>query len=101
MPPKSNYICFYRPSPAHSLLGLAGRGDAEAQAALGRLYLEGRPATSHDTYDGDEITVSSFTPAFPRDRAEAASWLQKAADQGHAAARRLLDVVRTRARGIH
>jgi TPR repeat protein len=98
--PQPGFICFYRPGISHSLRFEADQGDAEAQFELGRLYLEGRDEQSHTSKNGSDV-VSSFTPAFARNQAEAALWLQKAADQGHGEAHRLLEAVRAEPRGVH
>ena len=96
-----DFICFYRPDISHSLRWDADHGDPEAQAALGRLYFEGRPERAWDTDTDKDLIVSSFTPAFEQDLTLAAEWLQKAADQGHAEAKRLLGTVLAKAKCIH
>ena len=96
-----DFICFYRPDVSHSLRWDADHGDPEAQAALGRLYFEGRAERAADIDIGKDLMVSSFTPAFEQDFAQAAKWLRKAAEQGHAAAKRLLGTVLAKAKGIH
>ncbi len=102
MEPKSkDFICLYRPSADDSVRWNAEHGDAEAQAALGWLYLEGRLEHATDTDTGKDLIVSSFTPAFEQDLAAAAKWLRKAADQGHAEAKRLLATLLAKAKGVH
>jgi TPR repeat protein len=96
-----DYICFYRPDVSHSLRPDADHGDPDAQAALGRLFFEGRPQHATDTDAGKDLIVSSFTPAFEQDLVQAAKWLQKAADQGHAEAKRLLETVLAEGPGVH
>lgn len=96
-----DFICFYRPDISHSLTWDADQGDAKAQAALGRLYFEGRPERATDTDTGKDLIVSSFTPAFEQDLARAAKWLRPAADQGHVEAKRLLGSVLAKAKGVH
>ena len=98
---KKEFICFYRRDVACSLTWDAERGDVEAQAALGRLYFEGRreETTTQDT--GHDVIVTSFTPPFEANLAMAAAWLQKAARQGHAEAKRLLTTVLSHAEGVH
>ena len=83
------------------MLALADDGDADAQAALGRLYFEGRAERATDTDTGKDLIVSSFTPAFEQDLGQAAKWLRKAAAQGHAEAKQLLATVLAKAKGIH
>ncbi len=95
-----DFICFYRPDAGDSLWGDAGRGNPEAQAALGRLYLEGSPQRTSDIETEDAI-VSSFTPAFEPDLSQATKWLQKAARQGHTEAKRLLGAILAKAKGVH
>ena len=95
-----DFICFYRPDAGDSLWGDADRGNPEAQAALGRLYLEGSPKRTSDIETEDAI-VSSFTPAFEPDLSQATKWLQKAARQGHTEAKRLLGAILAKAKGIH
>ena len=87
-----DFMCMYRPNLSHSLSRDAEHGDAEAQAALGRLYLKGRP---------EQSTESSFTPAVEQNPAQATEWLRKAADQGHAEAKRLLESALAKTRGVH
>lgn len=63
-----------------SLRAQAGQGDAEAQALLGGLYLEG-----HDV---------------PQDYAEARKWLERAAGQGDADAQALLGIMYFLGQGV-
>ncbi len=94
-------MCFYRPGPpGASLRHSAEQGDVEAQAALGRLYFEGRPETSSSDDTGD-VVVSSFTPAFEPNLTQSVKWLRKAAKQGHAEAKSLLETVLGKAKGVH
>ncbi len=95
-----DFICFYRPAVSHTLTWDAEHGDREAQAALGRLYFEGRSEHAN-TDTGKGLIVSSFTPAFEQDLPQAARWLRKAARQGHLEAKRLLEIVLAKAKGIH
>ncbi len=93
-------ICFYRPDAGDSLWSDADHGDPEAQAALGRLYFEGRAERATDTDTGRGFIVSSFTPGFEQDLAQAAKWLRKAANQGHAEAKQLLGTVLAKSKDI-
>lgn len=95
-----DFICFYRPDASESLRWEADRGNPDAQTALGRLYLEGSPQRTSDT-ETEDLLVSSYTPAFEPDLAQATKWLQKAARQGHAGAKRLLGAILAKAKGIH
>lgn len=88
-----NFIGSFRPDAADSLRWSANYGYAEAPAALGRLYLEGRPESATDADAGKDLMVSSFTPALEQVLAQAAKWLRKAADQGHVEAKRLFGTV--------
>lgn len=84
--------CAYHPPPDFFLRTAAEEGDPQAQFTLGRLCYEGAPETTSGV---------SFTEAFEQDHAQAAMWLQKAADQGHAGAAGLLEVVRAQGKGVH
>lgn len=95
------FIGSFRPDAADSLRWSANHGYAEAPAALGRPYSEGRPGSATDADAGKDLIVSSFTPALVQDLAQAAKWLRKAADQGHAEAKRLLGTVLAKPREIH
>ena len=95
-----DFICFYRSNASESLSWDADRGNSEAQAALGRLYLEGSPKRTSKT-ETENLIVSSFTPAIEPDLSQATKWLQKAARQGHAGAKRLLAAILAKAKGIH
>lgn len=95
-----DFICFYRPGAGDSLRWDADRGNPEAQAALGRLYLEGSSQRTSNT-ETEDLLVSSFTPAFEPDLSQATKWLQKAARQGHAGAKQLLGAILAKAKGIH
>lgn len=97
----ADFICFYRPSPTSSLHREADRGDAEAQAELGRLYFEGRAKSARDTEYESGLVVGSYTPAVEQDLTAAVKWLRKAANQGHADAKRLLETVLAKAKGVH
>ena len=99
MAPK-RFMCFYRPGPGGSLRHDAEQGDVEAQAALGRLYFEGRPETTSSDDTGD-VVMSSFTPAVEPNLAQSVKWLRKAANKGHADAKRLLETVLAKAKGVH
>ena len=94
-----DFICFYRPAVTASLEREAARGDVEAQAALGRLYFEGRPESASNTNTDNRSIVSSFTPAVEQEGA--VKWLRKAAKQGHTEAKRLLETVLAKAKGVH
>ena len=94
------FMCLYRPDPGGSLLHDAEQGDVEAQAALGRLYFEGRSETTSSNDTGD-VVMSSFTPAVKPDLTQSVMWLRKAANQGHADAKRLLKTVLATAKGVH
>ncbi len=99
-----SFTCLYRPTFSHGLLADAEEGDAGAQFALGRLYFEGRADKSHTSHGGKDgkDTVASFTPGVPRRHVAAAALLQKAADQGHTEAQKLLEVVKLHTpRGVH
>ena len=97
----ADFICFYRPSPRSSLHREADRGDAEAQAELGRLYFEGRPKSAVDAKYESGLVVGSYTPPVEQDLTAAVKWLRKAADQGHADAKRLIETVLAKAKGVH
>lgn len=97
----ADFICFYRPSPTSSLHREADRGDAEAQAELGRLYFEGRPESARNTKYETGLLVGSYTPAVEQNLTAAVKWLRRAADQGHADAKRLLETVLAKAKGVH
>ncbi len=97
----AEFICFYRPSPTSSLHREADRGDAEAQAELGRLYFEGRPKSARDRKYDNGLVVGSYTPPVEQDLIAAVKWLRKAANQGHADAKRLLETVLAKAKGVH
>lgn len=99
--PKQESMRFYRPGADDFLRPDAERGDANAQVALGRLYFEGRPqrATVNDT--GKGVVVTSFTPAIEPNPIQAVKWVLRAANQGHAEARRLLGTVLVMIRGVH
>ncbi len=84
--------CSYHPPPDFFLRMAAEKGDVQAQLALGRLCYEGAPQTTSGV---------SFTDAVEPDHAQAAMWLQKATDQGHAGAAELLEVVRAYGKGVH
>ena len=96
--------CFYTPGISAPLQKSADAGDAEAQFELGRLYFEGRADESHiinDGSDGKDV-VARFTPGLPQSHAEAATLLQKAAEQGHTGARQLPEVVKLHIpKGVH
>jgi TPR repeat protein len=101
---KPSFICIYRPSYGARLFGFAAEGDADAQFQYGRLLFEGRAAESHTSYSGKDgkDVFCSYTPAEPRSYPAAVEWLQKAADQGHAEARQLLEVVKLHVKdGVH
>ena len=100
MAPKQ-FMCFYRPNVDHPIRSDAESGDADAQFALGRLYFEGRRQTSTSDERHNDLVVSSFTPAFEPDLAQAVKWLRKAADQGHAEAKGFLETVLAKANGVH
>lgn len=104
-PPRPPRVaCFYRPGIAGPLKASAEAGDAEAQFELGRLYFEGRADESHISNDGSngEDIVASFIPGVPQSHVEAATLLQKAAQQGHTGARKLLEVVKLHLpKGVH
>lgn len=87
-------MCFYRPTFSHTLLAEVEAGNPNAQFELGRLYFEGRAAAAHDTYDAGTLVSSSFTPEVPRNHLTAARLLQLSADQGHAGAQQLLEVLK-------
>jgi TPR repeat protein len=97
-------MCFYRPTFSHSLMADVEKGDADAQFELGRIYFEGRADESHTNHygkDGEDV-VASFVPGVPRHHAAAAALLQKAADQGHLEAQKLLEVVKLHTpKGVH
>lgn len=95
--PNKPFMCFYRPDPGGPLRHHAERGDMEAQAALGRLYFEGRLETSSSDETGG-VVVSSFTPAVQPNLTQSVKRLRKAAKQGHAEAKRLLETVLAKAR---
>jgi len=98
---KPSFMCLYRRGFGVELYGPAEQGDATAQFALGRLYFQGRAAeshTSHSGLDGRDI-ICSYTPAFEPHYPLAMKWLQQAADQGHAEARQLLEVVKLHVKG--
>ena len=92
-----------RPTFSHALLADLRRGDADAQFAMGRVYFEGRADASSNTVSKDgKHGIASFTPGVARDHAAAVRLLQKAADQGHAEAQKLLEVVKLHTpRGVH
>lgn len=99
MTPK-RFMCFYRPDPGGSLRHDAEQGDVEAQAALGRLYFEGRSETTSSDDTGD-VVMSSFTPAVTPNLTQSVKWLRKAANKGHADAKCLLKTVLATAKGVH
>ena len=88
----SRIRCLYRPPHDFFLRVAAEEGDPEAQFKLGRLCYEGAP---------QEASGVSFTDAFEQDHTQAGMWLQKAADQGHAGAAGLLEVIGFRGKGVH
>ena len=88
----SRIRCVYHPPHDFFLRMAAEEGDPQAQFNLGRLCYEGAP---------QESSGVDFTDAFEQDHAQAAMWLQKAADQGHAEAAGLLEVVRAQGKGVH
>ena len=95
-------MCFYRPTFSHTLLAEVEKGNADAQFELGRIYFEGRAAAAHDTYKDGKLVTASYTDGVPRNHRAAADLLQKAASQGHAEARQLLEVLkRHTATGVH
>jgi TPR repeat protein len=93
----------FRPTLSHTLMAQADRGDADGQFELGRIYFEGRADASSNTVSKDgKHGIASFMPGLPRNHAAAAALLQKAADQGHTAARRLLEYVKLHtAKDVH
>jgi TPR repeat protein len=101
---KPSFMCLYRPTFSHTLLSGVDEGHPDAQFELGRLYLEGRAAQSHNSYSGKDgkDVVASYTPAFERTYLAAEKWLQKAGDQGHPEAQQLLEVVKLHIKdGVH
>lgn len=100
----AEFICFSRPTHSHTLTAAVEAGDPDALYEMGRLYFEGRDA-AHSTKrygEGGEHVVASYIPGVPRHHAAAEELLQKAADQGHEEARKLLAVVRLGSKlGIH
>lgn len=101
---EADFICFYRPTHSHTLTAAVEAGDPDALYEMGRLYFEGRDAAgSTKRYgEGGKHVVASYIPGVPRHHAAAEELLQKAADQGHEEARRLLAVVRLGAKpGVH
>lgn len=99
-----SFMCLYRPDFGLSLFDPAEAGDADAQCELGRLYLEGRAEESHTSYSGQDgrDIICSYTPAFEPHHPLAMKWLQKAADQGHAEARQLLEAGKLHVKdGVH
>ena len=98
------FTCFYRPTHSHSLTAAVEAGDPDALYEMGRLYFEGRDG-AHSTKrygEGDGHVVASYLPGVPRSHTAAEELLQKAADQGHEEARKLLAVVRLGSKpGVH
>ncbi len=98
---RPSFSCAIRPTHTHSLMAAVEAGNPDAQFELGRTYWEGRAEQSSATRTADG-TFASFTPAVRRDLAAATELLQKAADQGHEEAARLLAVVRLHtSTGVH
>ncbi len=88
----SRIRCVYHPPHDFFLRLAAEKGHPQAQFNLGRLCYKGAP---------QESSGVDFTDAFEPDHARAVMWLQKAADQGHAEAAGLLEVVRAQGKGVH
>ena len=94
----------------------AGRGDAHAQIALGRMYLNGRgvpkdpakrvewlqKAAIHGEAEAQYLLGIVFGngAGVPKDEPKAAEWLQKAALQGNAEAQFALGVMYTNGAGV-
>ncbi len=83
-----------------ALIAAANQGDASAQVALGKLYLHGAPGLAEDRERARDSFARAAAQGNPigayymstltKDPAEAARWLEKAADAGVAQAMFLL-----------
>ena len=67
--------------------------------ALAASTSKAAPKTTSSDDTGD-VVMSSFTPAVEPNLTQSVKWLKKAANQGHADAKRLLETVLATAKGV-
>jgi TPR repeat protein len=104
------------PTAYREFLPLAQRGDARAQANVGRLYHEGHGVpqdyaeavkwfrkAADQGYTGSQFQLGSLYyqgHGVPRDYAEAVKWYRKAAEQGDDGAQAMLGTMYARGEGV-